>query len=75
MQNSTQLDRCAIPDHVLIKTRDYICILIRERLFNLKRGGYGFFLKKYHDLEVKEIKKSVTKNILLYISMKKNNLV
>ena len=27
----------------------YLAILFRERLFNLKGGGYGFFLKKYSD--------------------------
>ena len=25
------------------------CYLLRERPFNLGRGGYGFFLKKYSD--------------------------
>jgi len=34
----------------------YYLKFLRKRPFNLKGGGYGFFLKKYYDLEGKEIK-------------------
>jgi hypothetical protein len=33
-----------------------VIINLRERPFNLKGRGYGFFLNKYYDLEGKEIK-------------------
>jgi hypothetical protein len=30
-------------------TDSYVTDILRERPFNLKGGGYGFFLKKYSD--------------------------
>ena len=41
---------------------------IRERPFNLKRGGYGFFLKKYPDSQC-----CWKKNILILVEEKQSD--
>ena len=61
------LDICLSKDINEIKKYDYSQTCLRERPFNLKWGGYGFFLKKYSDSQC------CWKNILILVEEKKKS--
>ena len=43
------VSRCYMTPHLLTKPLPFKTGYIRDGPFNLKRGGYDFFLKKYSD--------------------------